>query len=220
MILKQFIACSIAILSLAACSSGPEDPVAETSRIEALADEVLAAMLERYPEMGTRYMIEGATHDRLFDNSLEALAEWQAREDAWLSALESMEPPTDIGSRDWISYGILHESLRSSVGARVCRDELWQASTTTSWHTNMPFLFEIQPVDTPERRQQALERLRQVDDYIDTEIANLRQGLESGYSAPRVTVAAVPGQVRALEKAEDVQKTLKEAAARQRKVIE
>ncbi len=199
MTLKRILACSIAVVTLAACGNGAEEPVAQTSPIEALADEVLAAMLERYPEMGTRYMIEGATHDRLFDNSLEALAEWQAREDAWLSTLESMEPPTDIGSRDWISYGILHESLQSSVGARVCRDELWQASTTTSWHTNLPFLFEIQPVDTPERRQQALERLRQVDDYIDTEIANLRQGLESGYSAPRVTVAAVPGQVRALE---------------------
>ena len=34
--------------------------------------------------------------------------------------------------------------------------------------------------------------------YIDNEIDNLREGLRLGYSAPRVTVEAVPQQVRSL----------------------
>ena len=46
--------------------------------------------------------------------------------------------------------------------------------------------------------QQALARLGQFDDYIDTLIANLRLGIELGYSSPAVTVAPVPAQVRAL----------------------
>jgi uncharacterized protein (DUF885 family) len=168
------------------------------SEIEALADEVLAAMLERNPEMATRYSIAGARHDRLFDNSRAALAEWQAREDAWLARLNAIAPPTEIGSRDWVSYGILLDRLEASVARRVCRSELWRASTATSWHTNLPFLFEVQPVDTPKHREQALARLGSVDEYIDVEIANLRLGLEEGYSAPRVTVESVPQQVRAL----------------------
>lgn len=168
------------------------------SEIEALADEVLDALLERNPAMATRYGIAGHRHDRLFDNSLDARARWQAREDAWLARLNAIEPPTDIGSRDWVSYGILLDMLEASVGKRVCRNELWNASTTTSWHTGLPFLFEMQPVDTPELRDQTLARLAAVDDFIDVEIANLRLGLEQGYSAPRVTVQAVPDQVRAL----------------------
>ena len=168
------------------------------SRIEALADEFLAAMLERYPEMATRYSIAGARHDRLFDNSLQALAKWQAREDAWFARLNAIEPPSEIGSRDWVTYGILHNLLESSIATRVCRSELWRASTTTSWHTNLPFIFEIQPVDTPELRAQTLARLAGVDDFIDVEIANLRLGLEQGFSAPRVTAEAVPQQARAL----------------------
>lgn len=168
------------------------------SEIEALADEVLAGMLERIPAMATQYSIAGARHDRLFDNSLEALAKWQAREDAWLARLYSIEAPAEIGSRDWVSYGILLDVLEASVGRRVCRNELWQASTATSWHVQLPFLFEIQPVDTPELREQTLARLGAVDTYIDVEIANLRLGLEQGYSAPRVTVADVPEQIRAL----------------------
>jgi len=188
----------VALLGLASgCAEKPQVEPGK-SPIEAMADEFLAATLERYPAMGTYYSIEGARHDRLFDNSLDALAEWQGKQDAWLSELYAIGAPEDIGSRDWVSYGILHEELESSVATRVCRSELWQASTTTAWYTGLPFLFEIQPVDTADLRQQALDRLGQVAGFIDTEIANLRQGLELGYSAPRVTVADVPEQVRGL----------------------
>lgn len=191
---------SILAASLFLANCGNEIPEAgpEVSAVEALADRILAATLERYPTMGTYYSIEAARHDRLFDNSLDTLAEWQAREDAWLSELNSIASPEDIGSRDWVTYGILHEALESSVATRICRNELWQASTTTAWYTSLPFVFEIQPVDTAELRQQALDRLGEVERYIDTETANLRLGLELGYSAPRVTTTKVPKEVRAL----------------------
>ncbi|NIA27873.1 MAG: DUF885 family protein, partial [Desulfobulbaceae bacterium] len=45
---------------------------------------------------------------------------------------------------------------------------------------------------------QSLDRLHAVAGYIDTEISNLRLGIELGYSAPRLTVEAVPEQVSAL----------------------
>jgi uncharacterized protein (DUF885 family) len=185
---------------LAACSK--EEPVVavepEISKIEALADEFVAATLERNPTLATYYAIEGARHDRLYDNSLDALADWELREDKWLAQLNAMESPSEVGSRDWITYGIMHEALESSVESRVCKSELWQASTTTAWYQGLPFVFEVQPVETPDERQQALDRLRKVAGYIDTEISNLRLGIELGYSAPRVTVEDVPEQVRAL----------------------
>ena len=189
-----------ALLALAGCSREAPETTGEPadSAIEALADEYLEALLERNPSLGTRLSLEGARHDRLFDNSLEALADWQAKEDKWYARLNAIPQPEDVGSRDWISYGILHEELSTGIASRICRNELWQASGATGWHRGLPFLFEVQPVDTPEHRDQTLERLRQVDDYIDTEIANLRLGLESGYSAPRVTVQQVPDQIRSL----------------------
>ena len=186
------------------CSQDTAEPEPEISAIEALADEILAATMERYPAMGTYYSIEGARHDRLSDNSLEALAGWQTREDAWLAALNEIGSPEDIGSRDWVTYGILHESLASSIASRICRSELWRASETTAWYRGLPFLFEIQPVDTPDLQQQTLARLGEVPGFIDTEIANLRQGIELGYSAPRVTALDVPEQVRALDSADTI----------------
>ena len=171
---------------------------AENRSIEAIADEYLAALLERHPEMGTNYSLPGARHDRLFDNSPQALTAWQSREDAWLQELERVGSPQQVGSRDWVTYGILHETLAGEKASRLCRSELWSASTATAWHTRVPSLFEIQPVDTPELQQQALDRLGALAGYIDTEISNLRQGLAEGFSAPRLTVEKVPSGVRAL----------------------
>ena len=96
--------------------------------------------------MGTYYIIEGARHDRLPDNSLAGLAAWQEKEDAWLARLERIPAPTEIGSRNWVTYGLLKEQLENAASTRVCRDELWAASTTTSWHTWLPFVFDIQPL--------------------------------------------------------------------------
>ena len=178
--------------------STPPTSATTAGNIEAIADDYLEALFERFPTMATSYSIPGARHDRLFDNSLAALADWQAREDAWLEELLAIGEPRDIGSRDWVTYGILVETLQSSVATRICRTELWETSTTTGWYNALPFVFDVQPLDSDDLKQQALERLAAVDTYVDNEIANLRKGLELGYSSPRLTVAAVPEQARAL----------------------
>lgn len=185
-------------LLLAACGGEKQDAAPAARPVELVADEYLQALRERYPEMGTYYGIEGASHDDLFDNSLAAQADWEALEDAWLAELDAFGRPAEIGSRDWVTYGILHEELSASIDSRVCRSELWSASTTTAWHGGLPFVFDVQPLDDEELQAEALTRLGKVADYIDTEIVNLREGLELGYSAPRVTVENVPAEVRAL----------------------
>jgi uncharacterized protein (DUF885 family) len=166
--------------------------------VEAIADEYLSALLEHQPELGTQYSLPGARHDRLTDNSPQALAAWQAREDAWLAELRRAGPPAEVGSRNWVTYGILEAAVASSAAIRVCHSEQWAASSMTAWYTSVPSLFEIQPVNTPALRQQALQRLAALPKYIDNEITNLRRGLESGYSAPRLTVAPAVNEVRAL----------------------
>ena len=184
-----------AMMVLGSCDSQE----AGTNRsIETIADEYLAALLERRPSMATYYGIDGARHDRLFDNSLAALGAWQTREDAWLAELNAIGEPTDVGGRDWVTYGFIHERLAAGHAARICRKELWQTSTTTAWYTRLPFIFDVQPLTTDDLKQQALARLGAVDRFVDTEIANLREGLELGYSSPRLTVENVPGEVRAL----------------------
>ncbi len=166
--------------------------------IETLADEYLAAHLARFPETGTMYSLPGARHDRLFDNSQAALAAWEGRVDAWLEELDTIGPPSAIGSRDWVSFGVIYEVLAASKAIRICHNELWSASATTAWYNTIPSLFEIQPVDNEVLQQQALNRLMALEVYIDNEINNLRRGLALGYSTPRLTAIEVPAAVRGL----------------------
>lgn len=194
---KSFLLVLCTFIVVSCGESGQEAPAVNRS-IEDLADAYLEAMLERYPEMATSYSLPDAPHDDLFDNSLEALVAWQAREDAWLRELEAIGLPADVGSRDWVTFGILHEHLAGNIAIRKCRTELWRASSTTAWHAEMPFVFDLQPLETPEQRARALERLGKVAGYVDTEITNLRKGLELGYSAPRVTVVTAAAEIRAL----------------------
>ena len=191
---RTTLSCAVICLGAWGCS----EPARSQRSVEEIADEYLAAYLVRYPETGTLFLLPGARHDGLTDNTLPALAAWEAREDAWLEELEAVDAPAEIGSRDWVTYGILKETLAGSVAYRACRPELWSASSATGWHSSVPVLFQIQPVDTPEERQQALDRLSRLAEFVAVETANLRQGLAQGYSAPRQDVPAVIKESRAL----------------------
>lgn len=193
------------VFMLAACGNEPPPPndaVKPAAHpgpdIETIADDYIAAYVERFPETATYYGLAGYRHNELTDMSAEAVKAWQRRQDAVLTLLERIGRPAEIGSRDWVTWGVLHDQLVSAVATRVCRSHLWAASTTTAWYTSLPFLFDYQPLTTAENRQDALDRLTTLGPFIDQDIANLREGLRRGYSAPRVTVEQVPGQVRSL----------------------
>ncbi len=189
------LALAAACLTAAGCAGPAHDT---TMNLRSLADEYLEAYLDRHPEIATYYGIPGRRHDRLTDRSAGAIAAWRAREDAWLEALRDLGDAIGPGDPGWATYGILRETLESSIGMRVCRTELWNVSETDGWQTFIPYIAEIQPVGTPELRGQALRRARALATFLDTEIANLREGLRLGYSAPKRNVDLVIEQIRGL----------------------
>jgi uncharacterized protein (DUF885 family) len=80
----------------------------------------------------------------------------------------------------------------------VCRDELWTVSQMTGWQIGYGYLVTIQPVGSDEARREAVARWATLPKYIDTEIANLREGMRQGYTAPGLNVRIVIGEVRTL----------------------
>ena len=196
--MRQRLSALKIILSLLVISSCSLENQNNNRTIEDIADEILDATMLRYPSTPTFYSIENYRHDQLFNNSLDALDQWQVKEDQWLKELDAIGEPKEVGSRGWVTFGIIYESLAASRDARVCRKELWETSTTTAWYTGLPFIFDIQPLDSSNLKSQALSRLGQVSHFIDREIQNLTIGLSQGYSSPRITVEAVPSEVRML----------------------
>ena len=115
---------------------------------------------ERNPDQVTLFGVPGRRHDTLPDNSLDALKAWQAKEDAWLAQAQHDRSGGDRGARR-CAPPTPSSARRSeaSIGARVCRDELWTVSQIVNgWQVQDGYLVTIQPVGTDEARQEALAR--------------------------------------------------------------
>jgi uncharacterized protein (DUF885 family) len=186
----------------AACSRTPEPQAAvkeaSDGRVRALADAYLAAYFERFPEQATMFGVPGRPHNALTDNSPAAQKAWEAREDGWLAELKQIDPASIASPPLRATYAITRQAIEGSVAKRVCRDELWNVSEMTGWQVNDGYLVTIQPVGTDASRADALERWGKLPAWIDTEIANNREGIKLGYTAPKQNVRTVIGQIRSL----------------------
>ena len=186
------------ICTLGSGCGGRDHPSATAdARVEVLADAYLDAYFERYPEEATVYGVPGRRHDRLTDNSLTSLAAWETRVDDWLAQARAIDPGAAAAPLR-ATHAIVREALEGATASRVCRVEPWPVSQMTGWQVGYGYLATIQPVGTREARDAALARWGALPAYIDTEIANLREGLRRGHSSPKPIVRIVIDQVAGL----------------------
>jgi uncharacterized protein (DUF885 family) len=169
------------------------------AQVRELADAYLNGYFARNPEAVTLFGVPGRRHDALFDNSLDALKVWQAKEDGWLAQATQIDTAAIDAPALRATYAIVREALEGSIAARACRYELWTVSQfVNGWQVQDGYLVTIQPVGTDQARRDALARWSRLPAYIDTEIANLREGLNTGYSAPKGNVRIVIDQMNTL----------------------
>jgi len=192
--MKNISVLLLSIILLAGCVQNHATP----EQVNTLADTYVEKFFTAFPE----YAVTSGAPDRhpsqLSDNSLSALQEWHQVEDSLLSELNAMDASALEGS-EAVTYGFLKNRLESSVGLRSCRMELWDVSPTfTGWQNGLSFVASSLPVETPEQRENAYQRMAQLPDYIHTEIANLKEGVALGYTAPKSGVTEVIGQMDAL----------------------
>ena len=197
--------CALFAALVTACNRGGQTPAPPAqaqpadARVRALADAYLQGFFERNPDAKTLYGVPGAHHDQLPDNSLEALKAWHTREDAWLAEAKQIETAAITAAPLGATYAITREALEGSIGARACHYERWTVSQfVNAWQVNYGYLVTIQPVGSDQARQEALARWSRLPKYVDTEIANLRDGLKQGYSAPKGNVQLVIDQMNTL----------------------
>ena len=189
---------ALAALPLALASLAPAARAQDADRVTGLADRYVARFHQRNPEYGTFLGIPGARHDRLTDNSLEAVAAWAAFQDSLLRQVQAIDGTRLRGRPEWVTLGFLREALEASAAGRVCRGELWPVSQMAGWHILYAEVAGMQPVGSDDLRRQALVRWGNLPGYVDTEIANLRVGLGQGYSTPKRNVELVIAQLDAL----------------------
>jgi uncharacterized protein (DUF885 family) len=169
------------------------------ARVRQLADTYLTAYFERHPDEATLAGVAKGPHARLPENSPAVFTRWQEREDDWLSQLKRLDPDRLAGRPEAIAYGIMRDAIEGSIATRVCRFELWSvAQSGGGWLSTITSLATLQGVGTDEARRQTLARWRAVPAYIATEMANHREGLRRGYTAPRHNVELAISEIDTL----------------------
>ncbi|WP_262693375.1 DUF885 domain-containing protein [Kordiimonas aquimaris] len=190
---------------LVACSEMPAEEYSDSvtdnfnAALMEVADNYLRGVQSRSPTLSyyVNYPLE--RHDGLIDNSPDALVQWQAAEDDYLSALMALDYAPLKGTRAGVLYAQMQEKLEADIGVRICKQELWDINhMSAGMHSRLGDIAKNQPVGTPELRDQAIARWVKIAGYFHQEIANLKQGLSEGYSAPKPVVARVLAQVNGL----------------------
>ncbi|HVE86664.1 MAG TPA: DUF885 domain-containing protein [Myxococcales bacterium] len=196
---------ALALCLLASCATSkpgtapaPAGNDRARAAVRALADDYVAAFTATFPEVAEANGLTGAAPDGLSDNSLAALARWEAREDAWAAQLSAIDGAALWGTPEWALHGLLQEDLGARRQLRVCRGELWPMSQMNGWQVQLSLLATLQRTGTPELRAAALRRFGRVPTSLDTEIASAREGLRLGYSIPRRAAERVLEQVQGL----------------------
>ncbi|MCQ4167420.1 DUF885 domain-containing protein [Tahibacter harae] len=168
------------------------DPVAE---LNALADRYVDAVLDFDPTVTYFTGLPVKAHDRLPRNSAADIAALEQQEDAMLAELDRIAAAPLQGTPHAVTYAILRESLESSRDLRICHRERWTVSHMNGWLSGLAEAAQAQPVATAQERSDAVARWSGLGAFIDNDIANQRNGLATGYSAPRSVVDRVLKQL-------------------------
>ena len=197
---RSFRMCVVATCSIAlpGCEQPEQRATNHAATVTAVADRYYAESLARTPEIAYFSGIDIDRHDGLEDNSLQTRRLAEISIDEMLQQIESIDADSLAGHSAWITHAYLLQSLKSSVALRVCRSELWNVNQMGGWHSDYSSIAQLQPVGTPELREQSLHRWQKLAGYVDLEIENLKHGLDIGYSAPKTVVQRVIDQVDGL----------------------
>ena len=191
----------LALVLLGTSTGGQQGAAAPATKSPAavatwrLADDVVVRIKHHTPEWGTYLGLPDAEHGRVTDNSLQARAMGRAEEDAWRQRLVAIDRKEFEGRPESVIHGFLDELLQTSFENRVCEEELWSINQIVGWQSFYGRLAQMQPIETEVLRKLALARFRALTTFVDREIANLREGLRTGYSAPRGNVEHVITQM-------------------------
>lgn len=187
---KLFI---VAILFGAAFSGHASAQSAET-KLNLLADRFVEQQLAYDPTLSYSTGLSTSHNDRFADRTPHALSALEEQERSDLRELHAIDVHL-LSPNARTTYANLEEQLEASLQLRVCRTELWNVNHFDGWQSNFAEIAERQPVSSTEDNRAALRRWSALPRYVDIEIANLKLGLEQGYSAPQSVVRRVIKQM-------------------------
>ena len=188
----------IGLIAFISCSDNTKKNTSAPSITE-LADSYYERTLETFPERAYYLDIELTEHNGITSNELAEVSRWEKYQDSLYTELSKLEVAQISEQKDRITYWLLKEELEANIGLRICKRNLWNVNQLSGWQSQWVTLVEFQPVGSATLRSQAFERWNKLPAFVDTEIGNLKKGIEEGYTMPKEIVDLVIAQLQVLQ---------------------
>jgi uncharacterized protein (DUF885 family) len=186
---------ALAVLLLLGCALSLEAGDADAKkRLDALLTEAWEQSLVENPLLAT------ATGDHRFDDRLASmtmadLERRAAQSRQTLDRLLAIDPAA-LAPADRISRRMLELQLRDDLAAHRFGDWRIPLTSDSGFHTEIALLPREVPLATVRDYESYIARLGAIPAYFDQHVALLREGLRTGFTAPRVVLEGYDVTIR------------------------
>ena len=117
-------------------------------------------------------------------------ASQQRRLDMWQKTLDDLGAidPKQLGAEDRINYAVYRAQIQNLLAAQ--RFKQWQMpfNSDSAFWSDLGYVLNADDLRTPQDYRRYLDRLGQVPAYFAQQIANMRDGLDRGFTVPRAVL--------------------------------
>jgi uncharacterized protein (DUF885 family) len=181
----------VAVVMLAAACAPRPDSVAD---LHSLFDEAWQVQLEEYPTFAS------SLGDHRFGDRLASVSEAdeQRRADYWRGVQDRLHAidRSELPASEQVSYDIFSDQVEDALDSFRFREYLMPFTNEGGFHTSFAYLPRIVPLRTVADYSDYVSRLEAYSAHTDQHIALLREGLESGYTMPRVVVEGLDATIQ------------------------
>lgn len=193
------LACVLLLLTGTACREvvAPERaPRSDATTLKALLDREWAWRLEQSPLLATS-IGDHRYDDRLPDVSLAAEEQRAADTRAFLDELQAIDrhglPPDQR-----IDYDMFAAQLLERIDAHRFGEHLLPINADSGFHTSFALMPQSMRFASLDDYEKYLSRLRAFPTYVEQHIALMREGLRSGWTIPRASLAGIETSITPL----------------------
>ena len=179
------------VLVLLVCMPALSQP--RNDDLHGLFDEYFEDFLREYPELATS-MGRAEHNARWRDWSRAARDAWAGRLDGYIERLDSFDPAA-LSAQDRVSWRLLREDLGTRLQGLPYEAYLTRLMQLGGLHTRVLLTLREMPARSEADYGNMLARLRGVPDYVEQNIAVLREAMAAGVVQPKLIVDLIVGQL-------------------------
>jgi uncharacterized protein (DUF885 family) len=133
--------------------------------------------------------------DRLGDFSAEGIERRQQADRDSLVLMKSINRESLSGAQK-VNYDLLRNNLERNVRSQRFPTQYMQMTQMDGPQQDLASLLAMMPNAKTGQLEEQISRMEAFPDYIDQNIALLREGMEKGVTPPAITLRDVPNQIR------------------------